>query len=224
MKIKTAMKYSLIYCSMLAVIWLSGCGKRTIESAETQMAEDFYYIIEDVFALQDRNDVVVVGCNRNSKMYTDTEVDILSVDGRIQTQILDMEDATGKVDCVEEDSNVGVMLSGVTSDRIKPGDIIVLRDQGMVGNEINAMISLTSVGEEQTFVELTEGQTVDVIFYDEKIETTILSKELIEETPDGDVLYLKLELEKPVAYVDNQILYLEEQDGNMIGVGLVVIE
>ena len=92
-----------------------------------EMNEDFYLVIEDIFTLIDRNEVVIVGVNHNSPLYVNADVDVLSGDERIETRVgrIEIYGATG--DAVPEETNVGVLLEGLTKEDIQVGDIIVLR-------------------------------------------------------------------------------------------------
>lgn len=92
-----------------------------------EMTEDFYLVIEDTFALVDRDDVVIVGVNHNSPLYVNTEVDVITEDGRLETNIRGIEVYRKTVNGVEAETNVGVMLAGISTEDIQAGDIIVLR-------------------------------------------------------------------------------------------------
>ena len=114
----------------------AGSPEETKEETESEsetnytygkMTEDFYLVIEDTFALVDRDDVVIVGVNRNSPLYVNTEVDVITEDGRIETNIIGIEVYRNIVNGVEAETNVGVMLAGITTEDIQAGDIIVLR-------------------------------------------------------------------------------------------------
>lgn len=231
----------LLTCGLLAATVLTGCrqqevlekedqgksviAEETIEEKETpseiaeNMSEDFYYIIEDVFVLYDR-DVVVVGVNENSAIYTGAEIDILSVNGRIQSQILGIEmyDA-GIVDSAEMGTNVGVWLSGVTKDDVKQGDIIVLRGQGTVADKMTAFVAMMPVGDEMNYAELKEGQDVQIRLFDTLLEAKIASTELISEETDGDIVSIELQFTAPVAYVNNQMLVVVDEENNTIAAG-----
>ena len=100
-----------------------------------EMNEDFYLVIEDVFALVDRNDVVIVGVNHNSPLYINADVDVLSGDERIETRVGAIEVYGETVDAVPEETNVGILLEGLTKEDIQAGDIIVLRGCNKVTEE-----------------------------------------------------------------------------------------
>lgn len=138
-------RYILIACIIIESILLAGCTKsndndglkevsETIVEQEEKISgeygnvsEDFNFIIEDVFSLIEQDNVVVVGVNQNSPMYSGMEVEIMTPEGRKQTIIGAIEVyEQGIVDGVPTGSNVGVLLIGLTADDIQAGDIIVL--------------------------------------------------------------------------------------------------
>lgn len=110
-------------------------GEADTEFTYGEMNEDFYLVIEDVFALVDRNDVVIVGVNHNSPLYVNTDVDVLSGDERIETRVGAIEVYGETVDAVPEETNVGILLEGLTKEDIQAGDIIVLRGCNKVTEE-----------------------------------------------------------------------------------------
>ncbi len=91
------------------------------------VSDEFYFIIEDVFSLIEQNNVVVVGTNQNSPMYSGMDVEVVTMDGIKKTSIGGIEVyEQGIVDGVPTGSNVGVLLTGLTADDIQAGDIIFL--------------------------------------------------------------------------------------------------
>lgn len=189
-------------------------------SVNSKMTEDFYYIIEDTFELTDREGLVVVGVNMNSPMYTGTEVDILSSEGRIPTQILGVEEyAKGIVEYVDEETNAGVMLANVTKEQVNAGDMIVLRDKGEITQEANTILAMTPMGAEMTYAELTEGQQVQVVLFIEPIAATIVATEVYEEYTDGDIVTATLQFEEPIACIDYQAVAIYNENSDLIAAG-----
>lgn len=197
-------------------------------AAEQNMSADFYYIIEDVFNLIDPEAIVVVGMNENSPLYVGAEVDILSESGRIPSKVLAIEVyKQGLVDYVEMGSNVGVMLEGVSVEQLAPGNLLVLRDQGMVAENAFAIVSMLPMGEEQVYAELSEGQNVDVIMfadsmYADSIKATIITTDILAEAEDGDVVLLGLTFEHPIPFQDRQKVLLRDSNGNSVAAGRFV--
>ena len=100
------------------------------------VSDDFYFIREDVFSLNGQNNVVVVGMNRNSPMYSGMDVEVVTMDGIKETSIGGIEVyEQGIVDGVPTGSNVGVLLTGLTADDIQAGDIIVLPGKVEISDE-----------------------------------------------------------------------------------------
>lgn len=189
-------------------------------SVNSKMEEDFYYIIEDTFELIDSENLVVVGMNMNSPMYAGAEVDILSSEGRISTQILGIEEATnGLVDHVVAESSVGVMLANLTKEQVKSGDMIVLRDKGQITDEANAVLVMTPVGADMTYAELTEGQQVQVVLYSEPIVATVAAIDVYEESGDGDIVTVTLQFNESIACINYQALFIYDENGDMIAAG-----
>ena len=91
------------------------------------VSDDFFLIIEDVFPIIEPNNVVIVGTNQNSPMYSGMDVEGVTMDGILKTSIAGIEVyEQGMVDGVPEGSNVGVLLTDLTADDIQAGDIIFL--------------------------------------------------------------------------------------------------
>lgn len=91
------------------------------------VSDDFFLIIEDVFPIIEPNNVVIVGTNQNSPMYSGMDVEVVTMDGILKTSIAGIEVyEQGMVDGVPEGSNVGVLLTDLTADDIQAGDIIFL--------------------------------------------------------------------------------------------------
>lgn len=91
------------------------------------VSDDFFLIIEDVFSIMEPNNVVIVGTNQNSPMYSGMDVEVVTMDGILKTSIAGIEVyEQGMVDGVPEGSNVGVLLTDLTADDIQAGDIIFL--------------------------------------------------------------------------------------------------
>ena len=91
------------------------------------VSDDFFLVIEDVFPIIEPNNVVIVGTNQNSPMYSGMDVEVVTMDGILKTSIAGIEVyEQGMVDGVPEGSNVGVLLTDLTADDIQAGDIIFL--------------------------------------------------------------------------------------------------
>ncbi len=186
---------------------------------EEDMSSDFYLLIEDTFSLVDRNDLVVVGVNNNSALHTGAEVDVISSTGRIQTQVLGIEKSgLGIVDSVESGANIGVMLAGVTKEQVNPGDLLVLRDEGVITDEATALVAILPVDDNQTVEELTKGQNVKVIMFDTPMEATITSVENISEE-DENIVFIGLEFMETFACQNYQGLLIRDENDNLIATG-----
>lgn len=189
--------------------------------SEENMSSDFYLVIEDTFSLVDRNDLVVTGVNENSALCTGAQVDVISSTGRIQTQVLGIEEAylgnAKSVDSVESGSNVGVMLAGVTKEQVNAGDLLVLRDQGLITDEVTALVAAMPVDDGQIYAEVTEGQNVQVIMFDRPIEATVMFVESLSEE-DGIVL-IDLKFAEMIACQNYQELSIHDENDNTIAVG-----
>ena len=188
--------------------------------AVANMSTDFYYIIEDTFELVDREDLVVVGVTENSPLYTGAEVDILSATGRIQSQVIGIENySEGLVESVESGANVGVMLAGVTKEQVKAGDMLVLRDRGMITDKLVAMLAMVPMGEEQTFAELTAGQNVEIVTFDAPVKATVEKVEILSEEADGDIVAVALSLEEMIPCQNYQMVAVRDEAGNSVAAG-----
>lgn len=208
----------------------NGLGQQSVVKAveentvsEESMSPDFYYIIEDTFSVVDRNDLVVVGINENSELHIGAEVDILSATGRIQTQVLEIEIyEEGLVDSVETNSYAGVMLAGVTKEQVNIGDILVLRDQGFITDEADALVVLMASNADQVFTELSEGQNVQVILYDRPIDATITFIETISEEEDGNLVSVSLKFAETIACQNYQMMAIRDENDNSVAAGRFV--
>ena len=193
--------------------------------AEDNMSSDFYLIIEDIFSLADGDDLVIVGVNKNSVLCSGAQVDIISSTDRIQTQVLAIEVYDlGIVDSVESDTNIGIMLDDITKNQVNIGDLLVLRDKGMVTNEATALSVMLPVSEEQTLSEFTEGQKVKVRLYDSFIDATVTFTETISEEENEDMVFLGLNFEKKIACQNHQTLTIADENGDSLAVGYFMFE
>lgn len=97
-----------------------------IELIYGEMTENFYVVIEDTIAQMNGNNVVVIGLVKNSPLYINTEVDVLSEGNRMPTSIENIELGSEKVDCVRDEDKVKIMLTGLGEENLHEGDIIVM--------------------------------------------------------------------------------------------------
>lgn len=188
------------------------------QAIEAGMSDKFHMIIENAFGLQDNEtgDVVVVGFNQNSELINGTEVDILTPNGRIPTQITSiMTTAEEKsVDCAPEASEIVATLINVTEEQIHPGDIIVLRGVGYISNELDAVV-VPGLSED----EIKEGEVVYTSFNGERTPATVMLKEKPSETKRS--IHLILKYENNIPFVDQQVIIIFDENGKDIGTGRV---
>ena len=165
-----------------------------------EMNEDFYLVIEDIFTLVDRNDVVIVGVNYNSPLYVNTDVDVLSGDERIETRVGGIEIYGETVDAVPEETNVGVLLEGLTKEDIQVGDIIVLRGCNKVMEEETSSVT-DNLDCQFTCIEV-EGE-YEVTLYDKsgnKIDSWIYPKEPWVKEVNENILEIGISVGTPARY------------------------
>lgn len=179
------------------------------------MSEDFYFYIEDVFSIQGKDGVVVVGVNHNAAMYTGVEVDVLSLQGRQETTIDEIEVwEGGLVDAVAAESNVGILLGGLTSEQVKQGDMIVLRDYGQVSDQTEMSLVLLETSAAEAEELLKEGQSIWLTLFEEPVEAVIESVSLDQE--EGKV-QLSVKLRESIAFVAQQTALVYDAGEKMIG-------
>lgn len=179
------------------------------------MSEDFYFYIEDVFSIQGKDGVVVVGVNHNAAMYTGVEVDVLSLQGRQETTIDEIEVwEGGLVDAVAAESNVGILLGGLTSEQVKRGDMIVLRDCGQVSDQTEMSLVLLETSAAEAEELLKEGQSIWLTLFEEPVEAVIESVSLDQE--EGKV-QLSVKLHESIAFVAQQTALVYDAREKMIG-------
>lgn len=179
------------------------------------MSEDFYFYIEEVFSIQGKDGVVVVGVNHNAAMYTGVEVDVLSLQGRQETTIDEIEVwEGGLVDAVAAESNVGILLGGLTSEQVKRGDMIVLRDCGQVSDQTEMSLILLETSAAEAEELLKEGQSIWLTLFEEPVEAVIESVSLDQE--EGKV-QLSVKLRESIAFVAQQTALVYGAGEKMIG-------
>lgn len=222
-KIKLLLVIQILVMACLGV----GCTEKgegkvtplTSEQAiEAGMSDKFYMIIENAFGLQNNEtgDVVVVGYNQNSELINGTEVDILTPNGRIPTQITSIMTTAeeNSVDCAPEASEIVATLINVTEEQIHSGDIIVLRGVGYISNELDAVV-IPGLSED----EIKEGKVVYTSFNGERTPATVMLKEKPSETKQS--IHLILKYENNISFVDQQVIILYDENGKDIGTGRV---
>lgn len=180
------------------------------------MSEDFYLYIEDVFSIKGKDGVVVVGVNHNSAMYTGVGVDVLSASDRVETEIGEMElFEIGVVDTAPVESNVGVLLTGVSAEQVKRGDIVVLSGSGHVSDQAGVTLTLLeSFGAEEADL-LEEGQSIWLELFDAPVEAVI---ETVSRGQGTDQVQVTVSFGESIAFMDGQSVMVYDAQEKMLGI------
>lgn len=180
------------------------------------MSEDFYFYIEDVFSIKGKDGVVVVGVNHNSAMYTGVGVDVLSASDRVETEIGEMElFEVGVVDTAPVESNVAVLLTGVSEEQVKRGDIVVLSGSGHVSDQAGVTLTLLEPSGAEEADLLKEGQSIWLELFDTPVEAVI---ETVSWEQGTDQVQVTVSFGESIAFMDGQSVMVYDAQEKMLGI------
>lgn len=183
-----------------------------------KMNESFYMIVLDVFEIRDEG-IVVTGVVQNSDLYSGIDVDILTKQGRISTQIYEMEVyEKGIVDYVEKDSNVGIYFKDLEKEDLHPGDLIVLPECGKNCSSVDCIVALVEL-DDQSLHNFTENEKVYLFYFSgERFEATANIIEYIED----DMFFMHFDATDNMICCDEERIAIYDANNQLIAAARII--
>jgi elongation factor Tu len=204
------------------VIELMGHVDSYIVEPERDLGKPFVLPIEDVFSIQGRGTVVTGRIEQGTiKIGDKVEILGLKTKGETDTVVIGVEMFHKQMETAQAGDNVGLLLRGISRDGVQKGQVLAIPGTVQPHSKFVAEVLVLTKEEGGRHSPFESGYAPSFFFRTTSVTGVVQLPDSMKMALPGDrVTGMKIELESPVAMVEN-LRFAIREGGKTVGAGFV---